>query len=215
MAGLGLPVVTAEVVVGRLLLLLMRIRSIRRGRRMRGRRCWSLIVSRREHLVVWKMPGINRGLCQERRGRWRCGLRNKCTRLRQIERASMIWRIGWQVDRRILVELGAARVVVVFCRPAPVIRASDPVVGATLPARVIRPSSIYVVRVFVVEVVLQLFGLVEVKLLFGLVTKERTLAGRDHDRVREAQLTICMEFHSLLRILLISPVRIIWFAADT
>ncbi len=87
-------------------------------------------------------------------------------------------------------------------------------------ARVVRPPTVDIVGIFRVEVVLQLLGLVEVELLLRLIctnekwfANEHSCAGKDDDHAEHKQ-TISIEFHSLLRILLTSPVRIIWLAAE-
>ena len=82
-------------------------------------------------------------------------------------------------------------------------------------ARVVRPSAVDVVGILGIEVVLQLLGLVEVELLLRLECGAWRVSMRAREKVQAGCIqTISIEFHSLLRILLTSPVRIIWLAAE-
>ena len=79
--------------------------------------------------------------------------------------------------------------------------------------RIVRSPPVNIVGVFGVEGFLQTLGLIKIKLFVRL---ER--AGKYSSR-KGAPLsdlfTISIEFHSLLNILLISPVRMVWLAAET
>lgn len=73
----------------------------------------------------------------------------------------------------------------------------------------IRAPTIDIVGILGIESFFQFLGSVEVKLFFGLILV------RIEEMIIMIKLTAGIEFHSLLRILLISPVRIDWFSEET
>jgi hypothetical protein len=76
-------------------------------------------------------------------------------------------------------------------------------VGTPAFPRIVRPSTINIVRVFGIECVLELFGLFKVELLFMLEVYENEIWAK-----KLWLFTAGIETHSLLSSLLISPVLI-------
>lgn len=115
--------------------------------------------------------------------------------------------------RRFSEVTNAAQVVAWIRGLCHVARASWSTLSRSAFTRVVGPSSVDIVRIAAVERLFEMFRLVEVELLVVLVGM--TCLRHGMGKERKGLLTGAILFHSLLRILLISPVRIDWFSAET